>query len=81
MVSRLDHEVDSVSLLDVVLLQELSISQHLALDEQSLDVLRRCTGDGSELRLDICDGIGRLYGEVVGLMGLRGLDCDRDCCN
>ena len=47
--SRFDHEIHSVSFLDVVLLQKLPIRQHLALDEQSLDVLGRCTGDGSQL--------------------------------
>lgn len=72
--ARLDHEVDGVAVLDVVLPEELRVCEGLALEQQPLNVGGRRACLGRELSLDGLDRVRRLHGECVRLWGLDGLE-------
>ena len=72
--AQAEHEVEGGLLLDVVVRQRAAVFQLLAREDQTL-LVRGDTFLVLDLRLDVVDGVGRLYFEGDGLARQR-LDKD-----
>lgn len=73
-----DHQIYGVAVFYVVLLEELCVCESLSLEQQALCVCRRCAWLGCEMRFDVGDGVGGLYGEGETARRLQGFERNLD---